>query len=429
MDIYVVKKGDTVESIGKMFGMDSNKIIQDNGLRYPHNLIIGQAIVIAYPEQTHVVQEGENLSSIAEAYGISVMQLLRNNPFLSDRDFIYPGETLTISYNTIRPISTMGYTYPFVDMKILIKTLPELTCLSIINYTSTERGEIIEYRDDSKIISSAKAYGTIPLMLSTTLSPIGTPNLSVAQSILTNENYQNVNIEESIKIIKRKGYGGMNVVFNYLNKENESRYIVFATKISKRFREEGLLFYLTINYVEYLVGDEISYDKVVYSNFSTLADDVIFLKFKWGSFYDPPAPVANLTNMRKLVSYVVTEIPSDMVDIGIPLLGYDWQLPYVPEESSASSLSIDSVLELAQEVGALIQFDEVSQTPFFEYFQHVLGDSYPHIIWFVDARSIQGVTKLIIDYQLNGKGVWNIMQYNAPVWTVINATFDIIKLI
>lgn len=48
---------------------------------------------------------------------IAVLQLLRNSPYLSDREFIYPGETLVISYadNIIMKLSINGYAYPFID--------------------------------------------------------------------------------------------------------------------------------------------------------------------------------------------------------------------------------------------------------------------------------------------------------------------------
>ena len=230
MDIYVVQQGDTVDSIANKFGVDPDRLVKDNSLEFPYELIIGQAIVIAYPKQTYMIKEGDSLRSIADAFNISVMQLLRNNPFLSERDYIYPGETLVISYNTLRNIHTMGYTYPFIEKKTLIKTLPELTYLSIVNYTTTKSGEIIEYQDDRDIIEISKKYGTIPLMQLTTLSLQGNPNEEVALSILRNVEYQEKNINGFIKIINQKGYGGINIVFNYLNKENEQLFHIASLK-------------------------------------------------------------------------------------------------------------------------------------------------------------------------------------------------------
>jgi spore germination protein len=138
------------------------------------------------------------------------MQLLRNNPFLVNRN-VYPGEVIIISYNTIGKITTNGYAYPFIDINILKKTLPSLTYISIYNYRATSEGEIITHFDDFDVLKVTKEYGTIPLLMLTTLSPLGELDLEVAYSILLNEDYQKSMIEQMLSIIKSKGYYGIKI--------------------------------------------------------------------------------------------------------------------------------------------------------------------------------------------------------------------------
>ena len=127
MNIHVVQPGETLSSIAEIYGISELKLIQDNGLVNRDDLVTGQTIVIVSPEQTYIVQAGDTLFDIASSHNISTMQLLRNNPFLSDRDYIYPGEELVIRYNTTGTISTMGFSYPFVNKDTLKKNLPYLT--------------------------------------------------------------------------------------------------------------------------------------------------------------------------------------------------------------------------------------------------------------------------------------------------------------
>lgn len=75
MEIYVVQQGDDINSIAERYGFAVDKLIQDNGLVYPYNLVIGQTLVIALPKQTHIVQQGDTLQSIADSYSITIMQL------------------------------------------------------------------------------------------------------------------------------------------------------------------------------------------------------------------------------------------------------------------------------------------------------------------------------------------------------------------
>lgn len=93
MNIHIVQEGDTVASIAELYGVSETRMIQENEITYPDDLVIGQTIVITYPEITYTVKEGDTLGDIANAYGITLLQLLRNNAFLASRDYIYTGET------------------------------------------------------------------------------------------------------------------------------------------------------------------------------------------------------------------------------------------------------------------------------------------------------------------------------------------------
>jgi len=428
MDIHVVQEGDSLYTIAEKYGVDVTRIAIDNGLVYPVNLVIGQTIVITYPKQSHTVQQGDTLLSIANSYSITPMEILRKNSILSDREYLYIGETLVISYNTIKGITTNGFTYPFLRLDTLIKTLPNLTYLSIFNYTATENGEIIEYQDDTEIIKLTNDYGVIPLMMLTTLTPSGVTNTETAYRILLNEELQEITINNSIEIMKNKGYKGINIVFNYLNEDNEFLYQNFVQKIYNRIQPEGFLFFITININIQIVEGIIKVEQIDYARLSQSVNGLIFVKFKFGFDYGPPDPVTNITNLRALMNYVSASVSSDKLIIGIQSIGYDWQLPYIPNKSSAVSLSLDAVLNLAYQVGTSIQFDNVSQTPYFYYNQFSFDYPFQHIVWFIDARTIYAVENLILEYNLNGCGIWNIMIYNAQLWTMINAIFDIIKL-
>ena len=89
MDIHVVKSGDTLYSIALQHGVPMSQLILDNQLPEPDRLVVGQAIVIQYPEQTYTVQAGDTLFSIAAAHQTTVRQLLRDNPALGGVRWVY----------------------------------------------------------------------------------------------------------------------------------------------------------------------------------------------------------------------------------------------------------------------------------------------------------------------------------------------------
>jgi spore germination protein len=427
MEIYVVKEGDTIDSIAERFGVPVERLILDNGFSSPVRLIVGQALIVAYPKQTHVVQEGDTLQSIAELYQVSIMQILRNNSFLADRAYIYPGETLIISYNTNGSITTNGYVFSFIKKEILLRVLPNLTYLSIFNYTASEEGEIIQYRDDTELIQTSLEYGVVPLLMITTSSQTGEPNIEIAYNILLSEEAQDRNINQFMEIIKNKGYRGINMVFHYLSQNSQFLYLNFVNKVSERLRQEGLLFIITINYDLQIKNGDIKLEQIDYAAFNSFVDGIIFLKFVWGANTDPPAPIINNNNIRILLDYATQSVPPEKIMVGNPIFGYDWLLPYIEGRTIATSMTVNAVYELAYETGAVIQFDENSQTPFF-YYNQIIGIPVEHIVWFVDVRSIVGINEIVKEYSLGGSGIWNLMFYYPQLWTSINSQFDIIKL-
>jgi spore germination protein len=175
-------------------------------------------------------------------------------------------------------------------------------------------------------------------------------------------------------------------------------------------------------------NSDIILEQIDYSAFNSYVDGIIFLKFVWGINSDPPAPIINNNNIRILLDYVTQSVPSDKLLVGNPIFGYDWRLPYIEGRTTATSMTVNAVYELAYEAGAVIQFDENSQTPFF-YYNQIIGIPVEHIVWFVDVRSIVGLNEIVKEYSLGGSGIWNLMFYYPQLWTSINSQFDIIKLV
>lgn len=429
MIIYVVQTGDTITSIANKFGVSEKRLIQDNGIINPTDLVIGQTIVVTYPQEVYTVKEGDTLSNIAKDHGIPIMQLYRNNPYLWERQYIYPGEELIIRYDTKTTVTTNAYAFPFIEKGILSKSLPYLTYLSILNYKTLKKGEIESFYDDSDLIETAKQFGVAPIMLVTSVTFRGERNPEMIYEILLNPEYQETHAKSMLRILKEKGYYGVNITITYLNVSNQDLYLNYLKRVTSILNKEGFPVFVTIDPNFIFEENQVRFEKVDYSQYNELIDETYLMRFFWGTQYGPPMPVSSVENISLYLDYVKQMIEPSKINIGFPLLGYDWTLPYIEGFSEANAISLDAAIELARIMDSVILFDEVSQTPNFKYEIKSNNRTIQHMVWFTDARTIDAIVLLAIKNELGGMGLWNIMNYNAQLWLIINSNCTIQKVL
>ena len=427
MMIHVVQPGDSIYSIARRYNISPQKIIIDNELQNPNVLVPGQTLVILIPETVHVVQPGETLSQIAQRYNTTTAELLQLNPSIDFADEIMPGDQITIMNREEKrgPISVLGYAYPNIDRTVLMKTLPYLTYLTLFTYGITEEGDLINI-DDEELIRTAREFGVAPLMLISTLTEEGTFSNELAHVILNDPVAQNNLIDNILQNLREKGYYGLDIDFEYVLPEDEEAFINFIQNVNDRISPEGYVLFTAL--APKISADQpgLLYEAHNYPRVGEASDNVLLMTYEWGYTYGPPMAVSPVDRVREVLDYAVTEIPRDKIYMGIPNYGYDFILPYVQGESRADSLSNEGAVDLAAKVGATIQYDEVSQAPYFIYYD---DQGRQHRAWFEDARSILAKLDLFSEYGFEGVGYWNIMRYFPQNWLVLSNLYDITKVI
>ena len=425
MEIYPVKRGDTLSEIARSFGVPLSQIIWDNGLEDPYHLVTGQALVIRFPLQTYTVRPGDTLFSIARRFGMTLRQLWRNNPILQGTLNLYPDQTLVLTYRGegTSPLTVNGYVYPFVDMALLRATLPFLTWLTPFTYGILETGELVDL-DDRALIALARAQGAAPMMHLSTLTMDGGFSNELAHLVLTDLSVQETLISAVEQQIKQRGYDGLDVDFEFVFPQDAQPYADFLTRLHDRLSPQGYL--VTAALAPKTSADQrgLLYEGHDYAAIGRAVDRVLLMTYEWGYTYSPPMAVAPLPNVRRVVEYALTEIPSEKLWLGIPNYGYDWRLPFV-QGNKATSISNRYAVSLAQRYGAEIQYDTTAQTPWFRYTDE---NGIVHEVWFEDARSIQAKLNLISEYGLSGTGYWNMMRPFPQNWPLLSSNYLILPV-
>ncbi len=431
MLIHTVESGDTIYSIAREYGVPPSRIITDNMLTEPSSLPVGQNIVILFPKVTHTVRGGETVTAIAEMYDTTVDELYRNNPILGGKSNIRPSQVLNISYEAppFGEITSNGYAYGNIDRSTLRRTLPYLTYLSVFSSGIADDGSLIPPDGEVELIGITKEYSTVPLLVLTSLTEDGVFSAERVRKVLSDENMMKTVISNTAESVREKGYGGVDVDFEYIPAELAEKYVELIRLMKTELGDDYRVF---VSLAPKYSSDQVGalYQGHDYKGLGEAADKVLLMTYEWGYAYGEPMPVAPLNQVTRVVDYALSEIDRNKILMGLPNYGYDWTLPFVKGESRAESLTNAEAVRRAVRYGVGIKYDDTAQSPYYTYTDRpkTYSDAKEHIVWFEDARSAQAKLRLIAEKMLDGGGVWNIMNFFTPLWIIMNRLFDIRKV-
>ena len=377
MSIYVVKRGDSVDTIAESQGIPVQSLIFDNQIGYPYRLAVGQALYI------------------------------RENP--SDERM---------------PLYVFGYAYPIITPDNLENTLPFLTDLYVFSYGFTMEGELVPpMSPDDWMIERAWQLGVRPILTLTPLGPDGHFNNNlVSEAVHNMEVQQRLIWNLGLKMLE-KGFGGLDFDFEYIMAEDRVAYADFVrltTQIMNRF---GYQVTVALAPKTSATQAGLLYEGVDYALLGEAANRVFLMTYEWGYTFGPPMAVAPINMVRKVVEYAVTAIPTEKISLGIPNYGYDWPLPYERGVTRARTINNLEAIQIAIDHGVEIQFDEVAMSPYFRYWQYGVQ----HEVWFEDVRSYKAKFDLIKEFGLTGAGYWQLMQFFRANWLLLEQMFVIKK--
>lgn len=375
MIIYIVKPGDTLQDIGKIYNLDYKKIAEYNGISLNETLVSGQTLII-------------------------------------------------ISNSNIKKIKSIivnGYVFPDIELSILEKTLLSLTFLSIFSYHLKIDGTLKDI-NDMPLIESALKNNTMPIMTLTNIGESGHFESELAHKILINNELQLKLINNILEILESKKYYGINIDFEYIFSEDKDLYIDFLNKIKSAIKDKYIL-NVSVAPKTNNTQKGLLYEAHDYKRIGELANYVIIMTYEWGYTKGPAMAVAPINKVEQVISYAVSEIDSQKILMGIPNYGYDWTLPFV-EGSRAKSINNQEAIKIARDNNQEILFDIVSKTPFFNYYDK---QSKKHEVWFEDIRSINSKLELIVKYNLAGPSYWTINRPFPQNYLFLNTLYNIKK--
>lgn len=377
MTIYITEPGDNIDKIAEQYQITVEEISYANQIPAPYRLAIGQAILIP---------DGEDVANR-------------------------------------RIVTANGYAYPFISPWVLQQTLPYLTNLLIFSYGFTPQGNLVPpVISEDWMLAEAEKVKVTPVLVLTPLGEDGRFNNNLIHSVLTDPQAKDELIRQLLSLTEEKGYGGVDVDFEYILAEDRDLFTAFVAELRAVMNQAEK--FVSVALAPKTSADQkgLLYEGKDYRGLGEAADEVLLMAYEWGYTYGPAMAVAPLNKVRQVVEYALTEIPSEKINLGIPNYGYDWTLPYVQGESKAVTIGNIEAVQIAIANNVPIQFDEIAQSPFFTY----MREGQEHEVWFEDARSLQAKFGLLAEYNLQGIGVWQIMRLFRAMWLIYAGMYYVI---
>ncbi|MFC4766294.1 glycoside hydrolase family 18 protein [Effusibacillus consociatus] len=429
MFVHVVKSGESLFSIAKLYGGTVERIRAANELE-GEGLIPGMSLLIpAGPPTTlrpYRIQEGDSLNSIARLVGTPPRIIQAVNDTFDEQNLV-AGETIWIPspVRSDKVIDVNGFLIPTgneADEEILADTSDCLTYVSVFNSRVHADGTLSEI-PDQRALQRAKEENIAPLVTVTNFD--GTRFSSeLARTVIGHPEIRKKTIENILNLVEAKGYHGVNIDFEHLYPEDRFDYNAFIRALVKAGRPRGIPVAVTI-------GPKMSDDPknpwmgaFDYRELGKLADQVILMTFEWGWVGGPPMAIAPLNMVRRVLNYASTVMPPDKIMMGMALYGYNWPTPY-EKGSRATGISPKAAVEQAIRTKGHIHFHAESAAPMYSY-RGPRDEA--RQVWFEDARSVLAKFHVVEEMGLRGISYWMLGHPFPQNWTLLSSTFQIRKM-
>ncbi|MEK5037715.1 glycoside hydrolase family 18 protein [Sporosarcina sp. FSL K6-3457] len=427
MQIHVVQKGQSLYGIAQAYGISYQDIATANEIPNPSQIVVGQALVIPITGSYHWVQPGQSLYLISQLYGLTVNELATING-ISPSSILQVGQRLYIPPRPKKLAEALLYVEPRTPVAQSMidevrNRVSQLTYLAMFSY-EVQRDGSVKAPSIADIPSIATAAGVANALVVSNLEDFAF-NADLAHAIFTDEAVQDRLFSNLIQIANEVGYKDIHFDFELLHPEDRELYNNFLRRARDRFHPAGLTLSTALAPMTSDIRTGI-YGAHDYKAHGEIVDFVSLMTYEWGYTYSDPQAVSPIGPVRDVVEYAVSQIPHEKIFLGQNLYGYDWSSPYPSQGGSpAKALSPQQALAIAVRQEVDISYDYVAQAPHFRYTDDT---GVQHEVWFEDARSIQAKFDLVKEFGLRGMMYWKLGLAFPQNWLLLTDNFTIRKI-
>lgn len=374
----------------------------------------------------YIVRPGDTLRSIAIMYSIPLLNIIAANPDVANPDHILVGQIIRIPEGySRRTINVNGFAAPDIDNGVLSDTVPYLTYLSIYGYNVKPDGTLVTI-DDADLVQLSRQAGVGPLMVISNIDETGEASSELAHTILMSEVIQITLIKNIIDVVKSKNYFGLNINFDNIDPSDRELLTKFFQSVTQNLFSLGYIVVASDFIAVNPNRSTLLYDTIDFGAYSEYVNQVfIIVSYATQRPRLPPMAVAPLDQLKRVLDYSVSIIPSQNILLGMTNYALDWTLPYNPA-TVAKRLPYPEALALSRQKAAYVWFDQISQSANFFYTD---GSNRQHVVWLYDELSIRLRLELIRAYNLGGVSFFMVDDFPVETYITLNSMYEIRKVL
>lgn len=364
------------------------------------------------------VKKGDTLPLISQNLGISVDEIIKNNPELFiNSDNPEPGQEICLKKR-----ESIAYLYGGTTdfyLGLISKTKNSIDTVCTDSFEVSDDGNLLiaaQNKLNSEFINSVHARNI-------KITPFLTNNWSRNLGVLALENRENLS-SQIANTFFQYDLDGINIDIENVNEDYRAIYVDFIKLLRKKIPENKIISVAVVaNPNGWTNGWHGSYD---YKMLSEYSDYLIIMAYDESYQGSEEGPVSGSGFFENSIKYALNQgVEKEKIVVAIPFFGRYWKVGEPFGGIGIADVDVENLLknyestskyyELTKSAFAQVTIKPNDPKPSIWGYRTLSAGTYN--IWYDNIEATKFKLKLIDSYGLKGVGCWALGQENPEIWS------------
>jgi spore germination protein len=259
----------------------------------------------------------------------------------------------------------------------------------------------------SATMASLRALG-VPLMPSVSNMVGGDFSYDAVAPVLHDPATMQRNIASITQLAVSQNYAGIDLDYEELQAGDRAAFTSFVQQLATSLHDEDKTLSVALFAKVDDAGDDPRNVAQDYAAIGKAADEVRLMTYDYHWETSPPGPLSPSGWVHDVLAYATTVIPPQKLVVGLDQAGYDWV------GDQGTTISWSQATSLASQHGVAVQWDPLSQSPWFRYTD---ANGTQHEVWFENAASNEAKRVVADSFGVHAVFLWMYAPPDPGVWT------------